>query len=97
MGGVGDSGGNERVRKEAARLDIPHRSSNGLVSRAVEVDDRHMRRAIGLARPHRTHPNPRVGAVVVDRSGLVIGEGGHLGVGDDHAEVVALRAAGRAA
>ena len=56
-----------------------------------------MRRAIELARPHRTHPNPRVGAVVVDSSGLVIGEGAHLGVGDDHAEIVALRAADRAA
>ncbi|MCZ6630632.1 MAG: bifunctional diaminohydroxyphosphoribosylaminopyrimidine deaminase/5-amino-6-(5-phosphoribosylamino)uracil reductase RibD [Actinobacteria bacterium] len=56
-----------------------------------------MRRAIELARPHKTHPNPRVGAVVVDGSGLVIGEGAHLGVGDDHAEVVALRAADRAA
>jgi diaminohydroxyphosphoribosylaminopyrimidine deaminase / 5-amino-6-(5-phosphoribosylamino)uracil reductase len=61
------------------------------------VDDRHMRHAIELARPHRTHPNPRVGAVVVNSSGLVIGEGAHLGVGDDHAEVVALQTAGRAA
>lgn len=56
-----------------------------------------MRRAIELARAHKTHPNPRVGAVVVDDSGLVIGEGAHLGVGGDHAEVAALRAADRAA
>ena len=53
-------------------------------------DARHMRRAIELAAPHRTHPNPRVGAVVVDESGRVVGEGAHHGVGQAHAEVVAL-------
>ena len=53
-------------------------------------DARHMRRAIELAAPHRTHPNPRVGAVVVDESGRVVGEGAHHGVGHAHAEVVAL-------
>jgi diaminohydroxyphosphoribosylaminopyrimidine deaminase / 5-amino-6-(5-phosphoribosylamino)uracil reductase len=53
-------------------------------------DARHMRRAIELAAPHRTHPNPRVGAVVVDESGLVVGEGAHHGVGQPHAEVLAL-------
>jgi len=49
-----------------------------------------MRRAIELAAPHRTHPNPRVGSVVVDASGEVVGEGAHAGVGKVHAEVVAL-------
>ena len=53
-------------------------------------DARHMRRAIELAAPHRTHPNPRVGAVIVDESGQVVGEGAHHGVGQPHAEVVAL-------
>ncbi|MGH8947533.1 MAG: bifunctional diaminohydroxyphosphoribosylaminopyrimidine deaminase/5-amino-6-(5-phosphoribosylamino)uracil reductase RibD, partial [Acidimicrobiia bacterium] len=53
-----------------------------------------MRRAIELAAAHRTHPNPRVGAVIVDESGQVVGEGAHLGVGQPHAEVVALREAG---
>ncbi|MDF2729737.1 MAG: ribD [Acidimicrobiia bacterium] len=53
-------------------------------------DARHMRRAIELAAPHRTHPNPRVGAVIVDESGQVVGEGAHHGVGRPHAEVVAL-------
>jgi diaminohydroxyphosphoribosylaminopyrimidine deaminase / 5-amino-6-(5-phosphoribosylamino)uracil reductase len=57
-------------------------------------DARHMRRAIELAACHRTHPNPRVGAVVVDESGQVVGEGAHLGVGQPHAEVVALNQAG---
>jgi len=42
----------------------------------------------------RTHPNPPVGAVVVDPTGRVIGEGFHTGAGEPHAEVHALRAAG---
>jgi len=60
-------------------------------------DARHMRRAIELAASHQTHPNPRVGAVVVDESGQVVGEGAHLGVGQPHAEVVALSEAGHKA
>lgn len=56
-----------------------------------------MRRAIELAQewPH-THPNPRVGAVVVGASGEVVGEGWHRGPGTDHAEIVALSQAGDA-
>ena len=57
-------------------------------------DARHMRRAIELAADHRTHPNPRVGAVIVDVSGQVVGEGAHEGVGLPHAEVLALEQAG---
>jgi diaminohydroxyphosphoribosylaminopyrimidine deaminase/5-amino-6-(5-phosphoribosylamino)uracil reductase len=53
-----------------------------------------MRRAIELAALHRTHPNPRVGAVIVDASGEVIGEGAHEGFGLTHAEVNALARAG---
>jgi diaminohydroxyphosphoribosylaminopyrimidine deaminase/5-amino-6-(5-phosphoribosylamino)uracil reductase len=53
-----------------------------------------MRRAIELAAPHRTHPNPRVGAVIVDAAGNAVGEGGHRGVGEPHAELVALNQAG---
>jgi diaminohydroxyphosphoribosylaminopyrimidine deaminase / 5-amino-6-(5-phosphoribosylamino)uracil reductase len=53
-------------------------------------DARHMRRAIELAAPHRTHPNPRVGAVLVDVSGQVVGEGAHHGAGQPHAEIAAL-------
>jgi diaminohydroxyphosphoribosylaminopyrimidine deaminase/5-amino-6-(5-phosphoribosylamino)uracil reductase len=56
-----------------------------------------MRRAIELASAHRTHPNPRVGAVVLDSNGEVIGEGSHAGPGHPHAEAVALTAAGSAA
>ena len=53
-----------------------------------------MRRAIELASGRRTHPNPTVGAVVLDRTGTVVGEGWHAGPGTPHAEAVALEAAG---
>ena len=53
-----------------------------------------MDRAIRLARGFRPHPNPRVGAVVVDALGKVVGEGAHERPGLPHAEVVALGAAG---
>ena len=53
-----------------------------------------MERAIELARPHRTHPNPRVGCVIVGAGGQVVGEGAHRGVGTPHAEAVALHEAG---
>jgi diaminohydroxyphosphoribosylaminopyrimidine deaminase/5-amino-6-(5-phosphoribosylamino)uracil reductase len=56
-----------------------------------------MRRAFQLAAKHRTHPNPRVGAVVLDHEGEVIGEGAHAGPGQPHAEAAALTAAGPAA
>lgn len=56
-----------------------------------------MRQAVGLAAGHHPHPNPRVGAVVLDASGRIIGEGAHRGPGSPHAEVVALAAAGPAA
>lgn len=57
-----------------------------------------MRRAVTLARGvrHRTSPNPTVGCVVV-RDGVVVGEGVTRPVGEAHAEVVALQAAGAAA
>jgi diaminohydroxyphosphoribosylaminopyrimidine deaminase/5-amino-6-(5-phosphoribosylamino)uracil reductase len=38
--------------------------------------------------------NPTVGAVIVDASGTVVGEGWHNGSGTDHAEVMAIAQAG---
>jgi diaminohydroxyphosphoribosylaminopyrimidine deaminase/5-amino-6-(5-phosphoribosylamino)uracil reductase len=58
------------------------------------VNEKPMERAIRLAREFRPHPNPRVGAVVVDSLGKVVGEGAHELPGLPHAEVIALEAAG---
>lgn len=57
-----------------------------------------MRRALELGARGKgtTSPNPRVGAVVV-KDGRIIGEGYHKRAGDEHAEVIALRAAGEGA
>jgi diaminohydroxyphosphoribosylaminopyrimidine deaminase/5-amino-6-(5-phosphoribosylamino)uracil reductase len=56
----------------------------------------HLTRAYELARQHHTHPNPRVGAVVVSAAGEILGEGAHDGPGSEHAEIVALDRAGDA-
>ena len=54
------------------------------------------RRVFELAARGRfsTSPNPRVGAVLVDANGTVVGEGAHERAGGPHAEAVALAAAG---
>ena len=54
-----------------------------------------MARALELARRglHTTHPNPRVGCVIV-QGGAIVGEGFHERAGGPHAEVVALAQAG---
>ena len=55
-----------------------------------------MRKAIVLARPGRTWPNPAVGCVIV-RDGTVIAEGATGDGGRPHAEEIALDQAGEAA
>jgi diaminohydroxyphosphoribosylaminopyrimidine deaminase/5-amino-6-(5-phosphoribosylamino)uracil reductase len=62
------------------------------------MDAHYMARALELARKglYSTHPNPRVGCVVV-RDGQVVGEGWHVRAGEPHAEVHALRQAGELA
>jgi diaminohydroxyphosphoribosylaminopyrimidine deaminase / 5-amino-6-(5-phosphoribosylamino)uracil reductase len=59
---------------------------------------RHFERALELAERGRgtTHPNPVVGAVVVDGE-EVVGEGWHERAGGPHAEAAALEAAGERA
>jgi diaminohydroxyphosphoribosylaminopyrimidine deaminase / 5-amino-6-(5-phosphoribosylamino)uracil reductase len=57
------------------------------------------RRVLELAARGRfsVSPNPRVGALVVDAAGTVVGEGWHERAGSAHAEAVALKAAGERA
>lgn len=55
-----------------------------------------MGRALDLAADPRAPrgENPRVGCVILDAEGRLVGEGFHLGAGTAHAEVVALAQAG---
>lgn len=61
----------------------------------MNSDHAFMARALELARKglYSTHPNPRVGCVIV-RDGQIVGEGWHARAGESHAEVHALRQAG---
>lgn len=62
------------------------------------ADHAWMAHALRLARQglYSTHPNPRVGCVIV-RDGQLLGEGWHQRAGEPHAEVHALRQAGERA
>ena len=62
------------------------------------ADAAFMARALRLAERGlcTTHPNPRVGCVIV-RDGQVVGEGWHRQAGGPHAEIEALRVAGELA
>ncbi|WP_368492201.1 bifunctional diaminohydroxyphosphoribosylaminopyrimidine deaminase/5-amino-6-(5-phosphoribosylamino)uracil reductase RibD [Neisseria sp.] len=61
-----------------------------------ELDTQMMRIALSLARQglYSTSPNPRVGCVIA-RGSQIVGQGFHLKAGEPHAEVHALRQAGR--
>jgi diaminohydroxyphosphoribosylaminopyrimidine deaminase/5-amino-6-(5-phosphoribosylamino)uracil reductase len=67
-------------------------------SQWTELDKHYLRRAYRLARKGagKTSPNPLVGAVLV-RDGKIVGSGYHHFAGGDHAEIAALKQAGRKA
>lgn len=63
-------------------------------------DEAHMRQALALAeRAQQEYDEIPVGAIVVDPQGVVVGEGWNRNIGEHdpsaHAEIVAMRAAGR--
>jgi len=66
---------------------MPQLGDHGFMARALCLAER------GL---YTTTPNPRVGCVIV-RDGGIVGEGWHQRAGEPHAEVHALREAGRRA
>jgi diaminohydroxyphosphoribosylaminopyrimidine deaminase / 5-amino-6-(5-phosphoribosylamino)uracil reductase len=100
---MGGSARAARARGDACRSPFAV-SSRTPVARDDEEDNRvasaaetqAMHRAIALGRRAlgMSNPNPAVGAVVLDSAGEVAGEGLTQPVGGDHAEVMALRAAG---
>jgi len=61
-----------------------------------KINEKYMSRALELARrgEGRTAPNPPVGAVVV-HNGEIVGEGFHPKAGEPHAEIFALKQAGK--
>lgn len=61
----------------------------------MNIDEKYMRMALGLARKAEglTNPNPAVGAVIV-KNGKVVGKGYHKKCGLPHAEVNAIKDAG---
>ncbi len=65
--------------------------------KSYTTDEQWMRRAIALARRGMgsTHPNPRVGALLV-RDQHIVGEGWHQRAGEAHAEIHAIANAGAA-
>ncbi|EKN45823.1 diaminohydroxyphosphoribosylaminopyrimidine deaminase [Pseudomonas viridiflava] len=69
-----------------------------MLTEQAALDVHYMARALELARKglYSTHPNPRVGCVIV-REGQIVGEGWHALAGEPHAEVHALRQAGEQA
>lgn len=52
--------------------------------------ERYMRRCLELAELGQPHPNPYVGAVLIDENGKIIAQGYHRRAGEEHAEAQAL-------
>lgn len=62
----------------------------------IDLDGKHMARALELGRLGDPSPNPHVGCVIAQGE-TVVGEGYHVSAGGEHAEIVALKAAGKKA
>ena len=62
------------------------------VVKAKRTDATYLARALRIAERgiFTTHPNPRVGCVLV-KEDRIVGEGYHVKAGDDHAEGAALK------
>jgi diaminohydroxyphosphoribosylaminopyrimidine deaminase/5-amino-6-(5-phosphoribosylamino)uracil reductase len=88
----------EGVARRAVRY--RHRAADSIASAQMYTTDdyRYMARALQLAARglYTTHPNPRVGCVLV-LDGRIVGEGWHERAGGPHAEIVALNQAGKKA
>ncbi|UCH83192.1 MAG: bifunctional diaminohydroxyphosphoribosylaminopyrimidine deaminase/5-amino-6-(5-phosphoribosylamino)uracil reductase RibD [Candidatus Latescibacterota bacterium] len=76
----------------------PEPTPAGDLMRQYTIDDYFLDRAIDLAwlGAGRTHPNPLVGAIVVN-DGHIVSVGYHQRYGEAHAETIALERAGEAA
>lgn len=55
-----------------------------------------MEKAIKLMKLADPYPNPKVGAIIV-KNGKIVGKGYHKKAGDDHAEIIAMKQAGKKA
>ncbi len=66
------------------------------MSASLQSHEFYMTRALELARRAwgQTHPNPMVGALLVE-NGVIVAEGWHHAAGQPHAEIEAFRALGR--
>jgi diaminohydroxyphosphoribosylaminopyrimidine deaminase / 5-amino-6-(5-phosphoribosylamino)uracil reductase len=75
-----------------------HACRGFLLANVTVQDETYMDLAFDLAERGRglTHPNPRVGSVIV-RAGEIVGQGYHRGPGTPHAEAQALAQAGERA
>jgi diaminohydroxyphosphoribosylaminopyrimidine deaminase/5-amino-6-(5-phosphoribosylamino)uracil reductase len=67
--------------------------SDNAIMTLKALDEQMMHLALALARQamYITSPNPRVGCVIVDSAGLILGQGHTQSAGQAHAEIMALR------